>query len=354
MVGGEADIEGTWEYEEAWYTKYGLKYNHAFVQILLTLNTVAPSDGMIRENLPSVQGVYGETLGDLPLPDEWAWKNPDEAVAVTNSGYQAVYTPADSNYHAVEVTVPVSVSPAKYRLKNLPSVLFLDDHKDNAMYYPDRTLAKSSIITNSTDENIGYWKWKTDTAGIVPEYQDSYPIEFVVTNESYTVSDSDRYAELVPITHKSSYPKAAKTSCDITLSWQELQQLEAGTCEDMTGIRERFSLGNEWQLFSDDAPSVLQELYNEAKKNGCMYSQTRMLIPGTKNYAEYVENFKVNFSFDESTLTAPELEEKYRTVNPDTQLLTIPLPDGWEWKDKYQFLSENGNTAAAICRRVKR
>ena len=54
---------------------------------------------------------YGQTLGEIVLPDGFAWK--DASASVGNAGvntFTAIFTPADeANFNAVEVSIPVTV-----------------------------------------------------------------------------------------------------------------------------------------------------------------------------------------------------------------------------------------------------
>ncbi len=51
------------------------------------------------------------TLKDIPLPTGWAWENPAIVPTVNNSGYPAVYTPADTGrYDTVKQTLALTVS----------------------------------------------------------------------------------------------------------------------------------------------------------------------------------------------------------------------------------------------------
>ncbi|MEA4893726.1 MAG: S-layer homology domain-containing protein [Oscillospiraceae bacterium] len=59
------------------------------------------SDGSVGFTLPtiSVTPTYspGKTLGDISLLTGWAWSDSETVPTVTNSGYSAVYTPADTD-----------------------------------------------------------------------------------------------------------------------------------------------------------------------------------------------------------------------------------------------------------------
>lgn len=76
----------------------GKKYSFASEVFSTTIKT--KSDGSSAFALPtiSVSPTYapGKKLDDIPLPTGWAWSAPDTVPTVTNSGYNAVYTPADT------------------------------------------------------------------------------------------------------------------------------------------------------------------------------------------------------------------------------------------------------------------
>lgn len=68
----------------------------------------------------------GEKLADIPLPEGWAWAEPDAALRLGAQGYTAVYTPADTgNYSRVTRAVQVEVRPSGLWLELLHSLLWV-------------------------------------------------------------------------------------------------------------------------------------------------------------------------------------------------------------------------------------
>lgn len=68
----------------------------------------------------------GEKLADVPLPEGWAWAEPDAALRLGAQGYVAVYTPADTgNYSQVTRAVRLEVRPSGLWLELLRSLLWV-------------------------------------------------------------------------------------------------------------------------------------------------------------------------------------------------------------------------------------
>ena len=65
-----------------------------------------------------ITAIYGQTLADLALPDNWEWQDADttEVGIVGDRTFKATYTPSDTdNYEAVtdiEITITVKQDPA--------------------------------------------------------------------------------------------------------------------------------------------------------------------------------------------------------------------------------------------------
>ena len=68
----------------------------------------------------------GEKLADVPLPEGWAWAEPDAVLRLGAQGYVAVYTPADTgSYSQVTRAVQLEVRPGGLWLKLMHSLLWV-------------------------------------------------------------------------------------------------------------------------------------------------------------------------------------------------------------------------------------
>ena len=68
----------------------------------------------------------GEKLADVPLPEGWAWAEPDAVLRLGAQGYVAVYTPADTgSYSQVTRAVQLEVRPGGLWIKLLHSLLWV-------------------------------------------------------------------------------------------------------------------------------------------------------------------------------------------------------------------------------------
>ena len=137
----------------------------------------------------------GATVLDVngnELSGTWKWKTADVIPTVENSGYDAVFTPADTdNYKTISKTITVKVKKATPYIEEAPTAA--------AITYGD-TLAKATLTGgivqySSTDDTAvaGTFAWKVDTTK--PAYADSnkteYKVVFTPEDKNYNTVETD-------------------------------------------------------------------------------------------------------------------------------------------------------------------
>ena len=137
----------------------------------------------------------GATVLDVngqELSGTWNWKTADVIPTVNNSGYDAVFTPADTaNYNTVTKTITVNVTKATPYIKEAPTAAAITYGKTLA----DATLTDGSVQYSSEDDTAvdGTFAWKVDTTK--PAFADSdktaYKVVFTPTNKNYNKVETD-------------------------------------------------------------------------------------------------------------------------------------------------------------------
>lgn len=64
-----------------------------------------------------------QKLGNIVLPANWTWNNPDLVPTADNKGYPATYTPDPSKYNPVTVNIPITVNKATVAAPTAPTGL---------------------------------------------------------------------------------------------------------------------------------------------------------------------------------------------------------------------------------------
>ena len=131
-------------------------------------------------------------VNGVALTGTWSWKNANVVPTVENSGYEAVFTPDDTdNYKTISKTITVNVAKATPYIKTAPTAA--------AIIYGE-TLAKATLTGGSvqysnTDDTAvaGTIAWKVDTTK--PAFADSnttaYTVVFTPTNKNYNTVEKD-------------------------------------------------------------------------------------------------------------------------------------------------------------------
>lgn len=109
--------------------------------ITVTINQIAPpaDSYTVPTGLSAVTNFQG-ILREIPLPENWTWKNPNEALSTSKSTYTAIYTPTNKNYTPIEVEVAIAVSSI--------SVTYTD--KDGKLVDTLTLKASTDAIINAT------------------------------------------------------------------------------------------------------------------------------------------------------------------------------------------------------------
>ena len=166
---------------------------------------LADTDLILTE--ASVLDVNGQKLSGT-----WTWKTADVIPTVNNSGYDAVFTPADTdNYNTITKTITVNVTKATPYIKEAPTVAAITYGGTLA----DATLTGGSVQYSSEDTTAvaGTFAWKVDTTkpAVTDSNTTAYTVVFTPTNKNYNTVEKE-------ITVTVSKANAAPNKPDITMN----------------------------------------------------------------------------------------------------------------------------------------
>ena len=135
----------------------------------------------------SVLDVNGQKLSGT-----WNWKTADVIPTVNNSGYDAVFTPADTdNYNTITKTITVNVTKATPYIKEAPTAAAITYGKTLA----DATLTGGSVQYSSEDTTAvaGTFAWEVDTTkpAVADSNTTAYKVVFTPENKNYNTVETD-------------------------------------------------------------------------------------------------------------------------------------------------------------------
>ena len=274
------------------YTSSNKNYSSTVEDLQIKVNQATPTG---YEKPSDLNAVYGETLSSITLPSNWSWKNPDELVGeVGNQEHIAIYTPADSNYKAIEEMLVVSV------LSSIPT----DYEKPNnlAAFYGD----KLSSITLPEG-----WSWKN-------------PDELVgnVGNQEhiaiYTPTDSkyESVEEALIVSVMSASPD----------DYEKPNDLEAIYGQKLSNI----VLPEGWSWEKPD----------ELVGNVGNRTHTAIYTPTDPNY--HSTSDELTIKVNQATPTDFEKPNVIEAAYGD-KLSSITLPEGWSWKNPDELVGDDVN-----------
>lgn len=102
------------------YTPADPNYKSIEEELIVTVNQAIPTGYDIPTGL---NATYGDTLSSVTLPANWSWKTPTDKVGnAGNREHIAIYTPADTNYKAIEANVTITVAKATPVPPTVPTI----------------------------------------------------------------------------------------------------------------------------------------------------------------------------------------------------------------------------------------
>lgn len=146
---------------------------------------LADTDLILTE--ASVLDVNGQKLSGT-----WNWKTADVIPTVNNSGYDAVFTPADTdNYNTITKTITVNVTKATPYIEEAPTVAAITYGDTLA----DATLTGGSVQYSSEDTTAvaGTFAWEVDTTkpAVADSNTTAYTVVFTPTNKNYNTVEKE-------------------------------------------------------------------------------------------------------------------------------------------------------------------
>ncbi len=259
----------------------------------------------------SVTGADGNSLAGT-----WSFTGTNIVPTVNNTGYQAVFTPNDTNnYNTVTRTITVKVTKATPVIAEMPTA--------GALTYgqklSDSTLTggKAAYQTADGTEITGTFAWKNDTTK--PAVVDSQKTEYDVT---FTPSDKDNY-------------NAVDTKLTLSITKAAAPTMQPIELTVINGLAKTYLV---------NLPA-LPTLGDNCKYGSIKYEACNFYLIGEGGYANSTATITSN---DEFQLTVPAVESqtegsvgtvgvKITTDNYQNMLLTVeviaknkivPVPDG--------------------------
>ena len=274
------------------YTPNNPNYNYVMDYLEINVNQAIPTGYDIPDNL---EAIYGDTLSSITLPSNWSWKNAAELVGnVGNQEHIAIYTPADSNYKAIEEMLFVSV------LSSIPT-----DYKkpnDLGTFYG---CTLSSVILPSN------WSWKNPDELVGNVGEQEHIAIYTPTNPKY-----ESVEEVLIVSVISASP----------VDYEKPNDLEAIYGEALSNII--LPAGWSW------------EKPDELVGNVGNRTHTAIYTPTDPNY---------HFTIDELTIKVNQaIPTDYEIPNnleatSGAQLSSITLPSNWSWKNAAEIIGNVGN-----------
>ncbi len=146
---------------------------------------LADTDLILTE--ASVLDVNGQKLSGT-----WNWKTADVIPTVNNSGYEAVFTPDDTdNYKTITKTITVNVTKATPYIETAPTAAAITYGKTLA----DATLTGGSVQYSSEDDTAvaGTFAWEVDTTkpAVTDSNTTAYKVVFTPENKNYNTVEKE-------------------------------------------------------------------------------------------------------------------------------------------------------------------
>ena len=159
-------------------------YQEGVATISFTISKATPEVPATPEGITAV---YGTALGDIELPENWSWDNPEQSVGDAGEAvFAATYTPDDSiNYRSVAVEIPVTVT------KRAVTITAEDKSSNQGSALEELTYTVSGDIVEGDDLGI-VLETGADT-NVAGEYEITVSAEhpnydITLVNGTYTVN----------------------------------------------------------------------------------------------------------------------------------------------------------------------
>ena len=236
--------------------------------IVVTVPTVAereynPAVALADSDMTggSVTGADGSSLAGT-----WSFTGTNIIPTVNNKGYQAVFTPNDTNnYNTVTRTITVKVTKATPVIAEKPTASVLT----YGQTLSDSTLTGGKATYKTADgiEITGTFAWKNDTTK--PAVVDSQKTEYDVT---FTPSDKDNY-------------NAVDTKLTLSINKAAAPAAEAGSLTITNGLHKTYSLDLSALLPKLESPKKYGEVTYELGTDAISFT-TAGYYDATKGNAE--------------------------------------------------------------------
>ncbi|WP_049945605.1 MBG domain-containing protein [Candidatus Stoquefichus massiliensis] len=273
-------------------------------------------------SLPSgLNGVYGNKLATVVLPDEWIWVDGNQTLKVHNSGYKARLRVDDRNYnytimdgynskeHYVEKTLSVTVAQATNG--------WIDEPVINDWIYGET--ANTPTATAQYGE-VKYTYSDSESGTFI----DSVPTNTGTWYVKASISATDDYTGLNQIVEfKIKQAENSWIDAPIINDWTYGETANTPTATAQYGeVKYAYSDSREGR-FTDTVPTNAGTWYVKAS------------VAETNNYKglEAVKEFRIN----KATAPAISLPSGLNGVYGN-KLATVVLPDEWIWVDGNQTL----------------
>ena len=292
--------EGVEGYEDGYYT----------TTVTVTVNKATPT----VPQLPQIDGelTYGDPVGDIDLPDDWEWKDPDETPTVEEGeeGITVTIPVDDDNYDwtdipgynpetgEYETDVKVPVNKAEY---DMSGVIFAD-----ATFEYDGT-AHYIVIAGSLPE------------GITVAYSNNPQIDAgVYTVTAYFYGDENHY-EVDPVTATLTITQRDIAKATLTVTGEYVYN---GGAQQAT-----FTI-------TDGNIPITDGDYTVSYSNNVNAGTAAITLAGTGNYTGSIgATFEIAKAPVNELPTPPDIEGELEEGDP---VGDIELPGDWEWKDPEQ------------------
>ncbi len=196
-------------------------------------------------------GIVANGIDGTALAGTWSWKNAGIVPTVGNSGYEAVFTPADTqNYTAVSVTVEVKVKKAVPAIVQNPAATEIAYGESLANSVLNGGSAQHSISKTAISGKFA-WKDATIKPNVVDSNQTAYTLVFTPDDTAnYDITETTVTLNIKRVGNAPNLPAKrmsvaydCKTVKDITLpegwKWADADQeinLAVGTLVQATAI----------------------------------------------------------------------------------------------------------------------